>query len=258
MLRPRRRAAARHRYAVPLLAGTVERFWEFLHQFKADRRLVAALMLANLAGIVFGYYYYWDVGQFNPATTCTVDHSGDSCYDAPWWWPFLADSPNAVLLLSISLVLYQFGRRSRLLDSLAFIANIQVGLWTTFLFLSYPDQLGTWDWGSTNNILFFAHMGMPLEALVLARDLRNDPIPWWMAGAVVAWFGANLAFDYLGDPWPHIHPAPFIDGHQALGPYTTIMTTVVVAAWFALVWPGLTRVRHATRAREGEATRPEP
>ncbi len=247
-----------NRYAPGRVGAIVERLWEFLHQFKADRRLVAALMLANLAGIGFGYYYYWDVGQFNPGTACRVDHSGDSCFDEPWWWPFLADSPNAVLLLSLSLVLYQFGRRSRLLDSMALIANIQVGLWTTFLFLSYPEQLGTWEWGSTNNILFFAHMGMPLEALVLARDLRRDAIPWWMAAVVPAWFGINLAFDYLGDPWPHIHPAPFIADHGALGIYTPIMTIVVVAAWFALVWRGLGAATAARRRVPVGRERPEP
>lgn len=193
--------------------------WEFFHGFKASRRWALALMVPNLVGIGFGYYYYWSVGQFDPASP----H-----FRSPAWWPFVADSPTAVVLMSASLLLYAFGgRRSRVLDAVAFTAMVYVGLWTTFLFLAYPAELGTFRLGSTNNLLFLSHMGMPLEALLLVRDLRRDAWAWWAAGGVAAWNLLNLALDYWG---PHLHPAPFLHDAAHLPPATSASDALLHSA----------------------------
>jgi uncharacterized membrane protein YpjA len=184
-----------------------DRPWEFFHGFKASRAWALALMVPNLIGIVFGYYYYWSVGQFDPASPYFRSYG---------WWPFIADSPNAVVLMSASLLLYAFAsRRSKVLDALAFTSMVYVGLWTTSLFLDYPGELGTFRLGSTNNILFVSHMGMPLEALLLVRDLRRDAFGWALAGGVVGWNVLNLWLDYWG---PHLHPAPFLHGGDHVPP----------------------------------------
>lgn len=218
--------------------------WEFFHRFKANSAWALALMVPNLVGIGFGYFYYYDVGQFNPAS---------SYFRAHGWWPFIADSPTAVVLMSASLLLYAFGRRrSRLLDAVAFTAMVYVGVWTTFLFLAYPERMGTFDWGSVahgnaNPILFVSHMGMPLEALLLVRDLRRDAWTWVAAGGVVGWNVLNLLLDYWG---PHLHPAPFL--HDALhepplpsasdsllhagSPWLMALT---LAVFLAIAWRGL-------------------
>ncbi|MGB0651792.1 MAG: DUF1405 domain-containing protein [Thermoplasmatota archaeon] len=206
-------------------------FWDLLHRCKTNGWLALVLIAVNLVGIGYGYFYYWEVGQFDPASSYYVDW---------WWWPFTADSPNAVVLLTASLVLYRFGIRSKVLDSLAVVANVQIGLWTTYLFLAFPDQLNTWDWGGTNNLLFFSHMGMPLEALVLMPDLRRDlasrSVP--LAGGIAAWFTLGLLLDYGsghdGGFWPHVHPAPFVDGHGSLAVATPILTVIAFGVWWLL------------------------
>jgi uncharacterized membrane protein YpjA len=169
-------------------------------------------MVPNLVGIGFGYYYYYAVGQFDPASPYFRSYG---------WWPFIADSPTAVVLMSACLLPYAFGRRrSKALDAVAFTAMVYVGLWTTFLFLAYPERMGTFDWasvprGNANPILFVSHMGMPLEALLLVHDLRKDAWTWLAAGGVVGWNVLNLLLDYWG---PHLHPAPFLHDASHLPP----------------------------------------
>lgn len=197
-----------------------DKVWEFFHGFKANRVWALVLMVPNLIGIGYGYYFYYDVGQFpNPLLPQ---------YGRPWWWwPFIPDSPNAVLLVSISLLAFAFwGKRSKVFDAIAFTAMIYVGLWTTMMFLSYPE-LGAYKLGTTNNLLFFSHMGMPLEALILVRDMRRDVLGWFIKSAVIAWNALNLYLDYWG---PHLHPAPFLHDSAHLPPASSVADTALHAA----------------------------
>lgn len=182
----------------------LRRFEALLDRLKNNRTFVLALMVPNAIGIVFGYYYYFEAGQFDPSSRY---------FRSVGWWPFVSDSPNAVLVMSVALLLWTFGRRrSRILDAFAFTMMLYVGLWTTFLFLAYAQDMGTFDFpgvlhGHNNPLLFVSHMGMPLEALLLAPRLRRDAPSWGVAGLAVAWNLLNVALDYAG---PHLHPAPFL------------------------------------------------
>jgi uncharacterized membrane protein YpjA len=161
-----------------------------------DLRLLVPLLAANVAGMAFGWYYYFEVGQFDPRS---------DYFEHPAWWPLVADSPNAVALFFVAAVLRRWGGwRHPVLDAFAFCLNIYVGLWTTFVFLAYAPQMGTFE-GGTNSLLFVTHMGMPLQALLLAPDLRRDGWRWRHTLLLLA---AYVAVDYSG---PHLHPAPFLD-----------------------------------------------
>jgi uncharacterized membrane protein YpjA len=185
-----------------------------LQRFKTDWRLLAPLLLANLAGMAFGWYYYADVGQFDLSHLACGDGATEFCQ--PWWtWPLVADSPNAVLLFFAAAIAHKLtGWRSKWLDALAFILNVYVGLWTTFLFLAYPERMGTFDYAGVvadkpnmNPVLFIAHMGMPLQAFMLVPDLRRDAWPVHEVAAV----GLALAVYIFVDYWtPGFHPAPFL------------------------------------------------
>lgn len=215
--------------------------WEFFHQFKAKRAWALVLMVPNLVGIVFGYYYYYEVGQFDPSSAYFRSYG---------WWPFIADSPTAVVLMSVSLLAYAFwGKRSKVFDAIAFTAMVYVGLWTTMLFLAYSQRMGTFDWGNLatnqNPILFVSHMGMPLEALLLVRDLRMDRWTWAGIAGILAWNGLNLGLDYWG---PHLHPAPFLHDAAHLPPATStadatlhllspLLMAFTLAVWLWVVWP---------------------
>lgn len=206
--------------------------WSELARFREDTRLLAPLLAVNLGGLVFGYYYYWQVGQFDPSSRF---------YQPPWTWPLVADSPNAVLLFMVATAASRWaGWRSRWLDAAAFVLNVYVGLWTTALFLLYPDRMGTFAWasvpgGNANPVLFVAHMGMPLQALVLVRDLRRDAWGWLPLAAFAAGLLVYVAVDYAG---PVLHPAPFLHpGDAALHAVSPVLMLAAFAAWAVLARP---------------------
>ncbi len=209
-------------------------FWLRLHQCKAQWRWLVPLLFACVLGMVGGWYYYVQVGQFRP---------GHADYVTVWLWPLVSDSPNAVLLWFVAAIAYKVsGWRNKWLDASAFILNIYVGLWTTYIFIAFPEVMGTYDWarvleGHANPVLFVTHMGMPLLALVLVRDMRKDVWDLRML-AVLAAAAGYIAIDYWG---PHIHPAPFLHSYpeldaqlHAVSPWLMV---VALGAWIAVVWP---------------------
>ena len=207
--------------------------WRLLHRAKTDWPLLAPILGICAVGMGFGWYYYWQVGQFDAASPRFVEYG---------WWPLVSDSPNAVLLWVVAVLAYRLGRwRHWGLDAAAFTLNLYVGLWTTTLFLSYPDDMGTFDWarvpdGHANPVLFVSHMGMPLLSLALVYDMRHDRVPWWGIVALPILLAAFIWVDYWG---PHLHPAPFLhpaDGRlHAFAPWLMVAS---VAAWLAVVLPG--------------------
>lgn len=205
-------------------------FWSLLHRFKTDWLLMAPVLLAAALGMGYGWYFYLDVGQFDPS----------SPYFEPYWtWPLVSDSPNAVLVWVVAVLAYKIWNwRHWLLDALAFALNVYVGLWTTYLFLAYPDRMGTFDWasvpdGNANPILFVSHLGMPLLGLVLVPDLLDDPKPWpWLAGTL-AFLALFVGVDYWG---PHLHPAPFLHPDDGTLHAGAPWLMVVTGAALALVW----------------------
>lgn len=191
-------------------------------------RFLAPLLAVNVAGMVFGWYYYFQVGQFNPSS---------KYYQNPAWWPLVGDSPNAVLLMFVALLAYRLARwRNKWLDAFAFILNIYVGLWTTMLFLVYSDEMGTFEWsrvaeGHANPVLFIAHMGMPLQAFVLLPAMRGDRWTWWPRVVVLAALAVYIFVDYWG---PLLHPAPFLHpDDNALHTFSPWLMVGAAAVWLA-------------------------
>ncbi len=158
---------------------------ELLHRFKEDPRLRWSIVAVNLVGIAYGFWYY----RFQFLAT------------DPWWWLVVPDSPMAVLLATVPLVLYGWGWRSDVLDAIAVVANVKVGVWTAFVLVYYPS-FGAFQGPLVTNLdfwLFWGHLGMALEAGVFLHDLRPLPARWW--GILAGGFLLQDALDYvLVDP----------------------------------------------------------
>lgn len=227
----------------------LERFFRLTHQFRWRWWLLGPLLAANLAGIVFGYFFYAEVGQFVPSDlTCSAPHPfAPEKFCQPFWtWPLVADSPNAVLLFFVAALVYRvWGKRNKVLDALAFTLNIFVGLWTTFTFLSYPREMGTFEFLSTNNILFVTHMGMPLQSLTLVQEMRKDAWSRLALAAMLAFLAAFVWVDYWG---PHLHPGAYLQGpdqvvglpdHQWIAIGAPFLMLIAAGAWLLLAkpWP---------------------
>lgn len=205
-------------------------FWSLLQRFKTDWWLLAPVLAVAALGMGYGWFFYWQVGQFDP---------GSPHFEPYWSWVLVSDSPNAVLVWVVAVLAHRlWGWRHWLLDALAFSLNLYVGLWTTYLFLAYAPEMGTFDYasvaaGNANPVLFLSHLGMPLLALALVPDLLDDArsLPW-LAGTL-AFLASFVAVDYWG---PHLHPAPFLHPDDALLHAGAPWLMVATGAALAGVW----------------------
>lgn len=223
--------------------GVLER----LGWFKRDPRARRAILAVNLVGIAYGFYYY---GFQFEATN-------------PLLWVFVPDSPLAVAYATAALALYEAGRRHDVLDALAVVANVKVGLWTAFVLVYYVDhfRIFTDPLTSLNFWLFWGHLGMALEAGIFLEDLRPLGPPGW--AGVAGWFLLNDALDYgLVDPgyFPGcdgLRPAtvPCVAGKEAVLTWVTVGLT---ALGLAVAWWGARRARGGAPVRGTSPESPDP
>lgn len=173
--------------------------------------VLVTVLVVNAVGIAYGFYYY--VPQF--ART-------------PWWlWPLVPDSPFAVLLMSIALVLIVLGRGHRWVNLVGSVAMVKVGVWTAFVLVFFADHFrfsllpvlgcaeGVLGCGNMNTALFYLHLGMALEALIVADLL---PVSWRAFAGVG---GAFVLVDILDYTWPVDHLSR---GCSGLFPHTVPCT----------------------------------
>ncbi len=140
-------------------------------------RYAWAIVAINVGGTAFGFYYY--AGQF--AGTPVL------------MWPWVPDSPLATLFMAASLALYKLGRPSELLNALAFIGNIKLGLWTPYTLFVLRDHYAYLD-PAMYQFLFWSHLAMVVQAFLIHRYARFS-IP--AVAAALAWYTFDLTVDYF-------------------------------------------------------------
>lgn len=124
---------------------------ERLRRRVLDTWLLYTVLLVNLAGTLFGFYYYL------PQLASTD----------PLLWIFVPDSPLATLAFSASILLYRMGRRERALETFAFVSNFVYGLWTPFVLLFYSSGFLETTSITMYSFLIFSHLGMALQAFLI-------------------------------------------------------------------------------------------
>lgn len=194
---PRRARRRAFKFTLDLLRpmaaiGDVLRFFD---RFRSTAGWALLIAVVNLVGIAYGFYYYRDQFALTPV----------------WYWPFVPDSPLAVLWAQLALGAYWWRRRrgageggagSAALDSLAVVGNIQVGLWTVYVLLVYSEAFGTYTL-NLNTILLAAHGAMALLALIFLHAQRQrhrlrPKAAWVGVGIAAAYYLVNDALDYFG------------------------------------------------------------
>lgn len=214
------------------------RFFGF---FKAHPGWAVLIGLVNLVGIAYGFYYYGRQFAVTPA----------------WLWWLVPDSPLAVLWAQLALMAFWLLRRKPgVLDALAFVGNVQVGLWTCFVLLAYEDGFHTLDFLQgegpvhLNTVLWVGHFGMAVLALVFVEGLRARAAVERRAVALAVLLAAGYyllqdAVDYFGPDFvgrgcgmrPYTVPC---DAREPVLAAVTFALTLLAAgalAWLALGRP---------------------
>ncbi len=148
----------------PILTFIIERPW-----------VMVVLILVNLIGTVYGFYWY-----------------KDQLAATPWHlWVFTPECPIQALLFAIVLSLRLCGRSYNLLNVVTFLGLIKYGAWTV-LILGYHELTGgtltMLQWG-----LLVSHIGMVVEGAVFLPLVY----PRALLALVPLWFGFMDYLDYV-------------------------------------------------------------
>lgn len=227
-----------------MAASLKDKLIDFFGFFKEHKGWAIVIALVNLVGIGYGFYYYGSQFEVTPA----------------WLWWLVPDSPLAVLWAELALGAYWLLRaRPAWLDALAFIGNVQVGLWTCYALVAYEDDFHTLDVFqgegplSLNTVLWLGHLAMAALALVFVKGLRDRareaPRAVWVAiGIGAGYYLVNDVVDYFGPDFSKAqlgcglrpHTIPCDAGEPAL---TAITFALTLLSTGLLVWLVRPRVR---------------
>lgn len=173
--------------------------------------LVWPLIIINLAGSGYGYYWY----RLQLAETPVL------------LWPVVPDSPLATTFFALALLAVVMGLRPGLLTALACVTCIKYGLWAVGVI--------THSWVSgvpftlIEGMLWVSHLGMALQGFIF---LRVCPLP---AGAVLG-AGLWMTFNDYMDYGRGYHPYLYMAGQEAFAALLAVGLTALGAALLIRTW----------------------
>src|SRR5512146_888785 len=113
----------------------------------ADRRLLIVILLINIAGSLFGLYYYWD-----------------QLMVTPWYlWLAVPDCPLYTFFMIFALLLVLLGRPSDTLNAVTAVGLSMYGTWTVVVLLYFREIYFSPANALMSSGLWISHAGMALE-----------------------------------------------------------------------------------------------
>ena len=211
----------------PGLSGAIRSLWDWFLSIPDQRPLIYALVVINLLGSLYGFYWYRD--QF--AST------------SPWMWIFVSDSPLSTFYLTIFLILLLWrGQREEgaaftPIDSLAYLGLMKYGFWTMFVIALYWGKGGGFVW--VDLMLFLSHGAMLVQSLLFFRRYPATRTSLLLA---MAWYLVNDYLDYFQGYHPY-YP-------ETSPEFGFVRTVSLISTWvvFAVFW--FWRRRRLSRDRQ--------
>ncbi|GAB3019931.1 DUF1405 domain-containing protein [Natronobiforma cellulositropha] len=191
----------------------------------------------NLAGTVFGFWYYRHQFTVEPMVM----------------WPFVPDSPVATLSIALAIACWKLGYELPWLTALAFFGNVILGLWTPYVLLAFADVYVAQLHPAMYLFLFFSHLAMVVQALVLHR-ITDFPV--WAVAVALCWYGVDLIVDFsvpiVGEPHhtqlPVARETPMYLGADALGVAAAGATAFTLLALFLALATRVEKLKARARA----------
>ncbi len=150
-----------------------------IEAINADRRLLIIILLINVAGSLFGLYYYWDQLMMTPWSL----------------WLAVPDCPLYTFFMIFVLLLILIGKPSDTLNVVTAVGLTMYGTWTTIVLLYFRDIYFDPTNALMSSGLWISHAGMALEGFLLLPYLaRAKPISWVLTAV---WFVVLDAVDYF-------------------------------------------------------------
>jgi len=159
------------------------------------------IFTTNLAGAAWGFVYFY----------------GGQLAETPLYlWPFVPDCPLYALLFAVGMLVARTmgGTAADLFLFLTLAGSLKYGFWTLFVLTAFFQWYFAPQTAAMYAVLFVAHIGLFMEALLLLPGLFR--VGGWFLPAVLGWLLLNDYSDYFLGTHP---PLP----HEAL-PFMLIVT----------------------------------
>ncbi|MBS3900850.1 MAG: DUF1405 domain-containing protein [Dethiobacter sp.] len=172
------------------------------------------LLAVNFFGSLYGFWWYRH--QFMETNFL--------------FWPFVPNSPLAVLYFFIALLFFQRGKRSVFWEGLAYFGLIKHGLWTVAIISTYYLAGRT----HPENILLWAgHLAMALQA-VLFWLYYGLPLTYPLAAAIAVWYLFDDFLDYVVGIHPYVDTSAISLG--AVGGIALTYSVILTGAYLYTAW----------------------
>ncbi len=150
-----------------------------IETINGDRRLLVIVLLINVAGSLFGLYYYWEQLMMTP-----------------WYlWLAVPDCPLYTFFMIFALMLVLLGKPSDTLNAVTAVGLSMYGTWTVLILLYFSEIYFSPANALMSSGLWISHAGMALEGfLLLPYLLKVKPISWAFAAL---WFLVLNSVDYF-------------------------------------------------------------
>jgi uncharacterized membrane protein YpjA len=150
-----------------------------IEKVNADRRLLFIVLLINLAGTLFGLYYYWEqLGM------------------TPWYlWLTVPDCPLYTLFMAIALALILIGRPWTTFNAITAVGTTMYGAWTVIVLLWFGEVFFTPGSVGPTMERLVSHGAMAFEGVLLLPYLTKAKLLSWTITAL--WFIVLDSIDYF-------------------------------------------------------------
>ena len=140
--------------------------------------LVWPVVVVNLVGTAFGFWYY----GFHPFSEPTVT------------WQFAGEPTAMWLFVPLAFAAWKLGRANEYLSALAFFGCWKLGLWTPVMLVAFADGFLASTALPLYVFLVVSHLAMVVEGFVIHR-ISDFPVR--AVAVAAAWYGLNDVLDYF-------------------------------------------------------------
>jgi uncharacterized membrane protein YpjA len=149
---------------------------KWIYPLLANRSVLKLLLIVNIIGTIYGYYWYgWQL-KVTPAI----------------FLPFVPDSPTASLFFVIVLLAFLLGKNWPLIEALAIVTLFKYGIWAVVMNILVYFVQGELDW--TGYMLIASHGAMAIQGILYAPFYRMKMRHLVIAGI---WTFHNDVIDYV-------------------------------------------------------------
>jgi uncharacterized membrane protein YpjA len=149
-----------------------------IEKVTGNRRLLFLVLLINVAGTLFGLYYYWEqLGM------------------TPWYlWLAVPDCPLYTFFMAIALTLILIGKPWTAFNAITAVGTTMYGVWTVIVLLYFGEVFLSPGMVEPTMQRLIAHGAMAFEGFLLLPYLTNvKPVQWALTAL---WFLALDSVDY--------------------------------------------------------------